>query len=88
MCVFVPCAREESPGTALKESLDSHDDVAGRIRTNRAGIFLEPIAVFQMTLFGREERQGRLQGIETEVTVGWDVESPFAQVEAVSWLHP
>ena len=72
---------------ALTNAVNPHDQAAGGVGTDNATVGLHPVGGVVETLFGRQKRQRRLQGIETEVLAGGQRKFAAAQVETVTHRH-
>jgi len=71
----------------LIDSLNTHHNIPGWIGTDDVIILFQPIVIFQGPLFGWQERQNSVQGIQAKVSVGWDVEAAAAQNEIIAGLQ-
>jgi hypothetical protein len=67
------------------QALDSHDQALIRIWTADQGVLLQPVVLGQLSLFSRQHRERRTQGIDAEVASGWNAKpAALGQLKVVS----
>ena len=72
---------------AFTHAVNPHNQAAGGIGADNATVGFHPVGGVVETLFGRQKRQRRLQGIETEVFAVGQRKFAAAQVETVTHCH-
>jgi len=70
----------------LFDSFNAYHNIPGRIGTDDAALLLQPIVVFQGPLFGWQERQNSVQGIQEKMSVSRNVKTTAAQNEIIARL--
>ena len=68
-------------------AINPHDQPAGGIGADGATVGLHPVGGVVETLFGRQKRQRRLQGIEAKIGIGGQGKFATAQIKAIAYPH-
>lgn len=72
---------------SLTDSVDSHRQTASWIGADHLGVGFDPVGGMIFALLGGEQRDGGLQCIQTEPTLGRQMDLSTSEFEAVARFH-